>query len=170
MIPQPSIVKLREMRPKVLLLAENKQFIPELAQLWIDEVGQDDDPCPDIENVQSRFMQHCNKDKLPIAYVGIYQNKPIGMVCLRTSEGIQNDLSPWLGGLVVHPNYRGRKIGEELISAIKEHAKVLGYTKLYLLCDGILSIWYEKLGWQKIGYADNDLDIIIMSSNLVNCK
>lgn len=153
---------------KIIFLAESKQYIPELAQLWIDEVGKDADPRPDIDKIQLRFEQHCNKDKLPLAYVGIYQNKPIGMVCLRITEGIQNDLSPWLGGLVVHPDYRGRKIGEKLVAVVKERAKILGYAKLYLLCDDSLSIWYEKLGWQKIGHADNDLDIIIMAINLDN--
>ena len=151
---------------KIKLLTEYKQCIPALTHLWIDELAKTSDPLPDFLDVKQKFIDHCNKDKLPLAYVAVYQDKPIGMACLRITEGIENNLTPWLGGIVVHPDYRKNKIGERLVSVVKEHARILGYSKLYLLSYDVLSIWYKKLGWRKVDTIDNGSDIIIMSTSL----
>ncbi|MBA2654389.1 MAG: GNAT family N-acetyltransferase [Gammaproteobacteria bacterium] len=151
---------------KIELLAKCKQHTSVLAQLWLDEVGKDSDPRPRTEHVIQRFIEHCNEEKLPLAYAAIYQNNPIGMICLRITEGILDNLTPWLGGLVVHPDYRRKKVGERLVSIVKEQARTLDYSELYLLSDDALSSWYKKLGWQKIGIADNDPGILIMAISL----
>ncbi len=65
--------------------------------------------------------------------IAFLKGKPIGMASLRENDGIQPDLAPWLGSLVVAPAYRRRKIGEMLINIIKEKAKDFGYKKIYLL-------------------------------------
>lgn len=62
------------------------------------------------------------------------------------------DLAPWLGSLVVDPNYRQQKVGERLINAIKQQALNFGHKKLYLLAfDSTIPNWYAKLGWKQIG-------------------
>lgn len=151
---------------EIRFLSDCKQFILELAQLWINELGKDSEQPFDIKNVVQRFVEHCNKDKLPLTYVAIYQNKPIGMASLRVTEGAHHNLTPWLGGLVVHPDYRRKKVGEKLVSAVKNHAKLLGYSEIYLLSYDELLAWYEKLGWQSISATDNEPDITILTIRL----
>jgi N-acetylglutamate synthase-like GNAT family acetyltransferase len=74
------------------------------------------------------------------------------MCSLRVNDGIREDLSPWLGSLVVHPEYQRQGIAVKLIDAIKQTAKSLNYKELFLLTfDPTLPEYYAKLGWIDIG-------------------
>jgi len=77
-------------------------------------------------------------------------------------------ITPWLGSLVVSPQYRGHKVGEALINTIKDQAKNLGYQVLYLLAfDQTIPDWYARLGWIYIG--DDELfshRVAVMSFSL----
>lgn len=103
-----------------------------------------------------------------MAFVALHDDKPIGMVCLRENDGIRPLDTPWLGSLVVHPNYRGYKLGECLITAVKQEAKTLGHQILYLLAfDRTIPKWYKRLGWTHIG--DDELFghcVTVMNINL----
>jgi N-acetylglutamate synthase-like GNAT family acetyltransferase len=54
--------------------------------------------------------------------------------------------------LVVDRKFRGKKIGEELIEAIRSQAKSFGHDTLYFFAfDPTIPNWYARLGWQPIG-------------------
>ena len=136
----------------IQLLADCKEHIPALSQLWFDELGQKWIPNASIERAQVVYQTHLNKDQLPLTWVAIYQDHPIGMVSLRSNDGIREGLMPWLGSLIIHPDYRRQKIGEKLIEVTKENAKKMGYQTLYLFAlDLTIPTWYTKLGWESIG-------------------
>jgi N-acetylglutamate synthase-like GNAT family acetyltransferase len=89
---------------------------------------------------------------MPMAYVALCDGEAVGMACLRVTDGIRPDITPWLGSLVVNPKYRRQQIGETLIHAVKDQAKNLGYQILYLLAfDPTIPDWYARLGWTLIG-------------------
>lgn len=68
------------------------------------------------------------------------------MASLRENDGLATDHSPWLASLVVDPAYQGKGIGKQLIDAIKQQAKSLGYLELYLLdFDPTIPSWH----WNK---------------------
>jgi len=97
-------------------------------------------------------MKHMNNEQLPITFVALSNDQPIGMVSLRENDGVQPNRVPWLGSLVVDPMHRNQRVGEQLIEAAKQRAYTLGYQKLYLLAfDPAIPSWYEKLGWTSIG-------------------
>lgn len=103
-----------------------------------------------------------------MTFVATSNGKPIGMNSLRKTDGIQPDLTPWLGSLLVHPAYRRCKIGEALINEIKRQALLLGYKKMYLFAfDTTIPNWYKTLGWGKIG-TDQMFNhpVTVMSINL----
>ena len=80
--------------------------------------------------------------------VALHNDQAIGMACLRENDGIRHGVVPWLGSLVVHPEYRSYKVGEELINTVKSQAKNLGHQILYLLAfDATIPDWYARLGW-----------------------
>lgn len=136
----------------IKLLTECHQHIPELAQLWFDEISKHWVPGASVERARQNLIKHSNANKMPMTFVAICENKAIGMASLRENDGIRPDLAPWLGSLVVHPQHRMRKVGEKLIDAIKIQAKTMGFEKLYLLAfDQTIPTWYEKLGWKMIG-------------------
>src|SRR6185295_6967349 len=109
-------------------------------------------PDASIEKAKERLMAHLNKDKMPMAMVALHNDCPVGMACLRETDGIRPNITPWLGSLVVSLKFRGQQIGTTLIDAIKIKAKLLDHDILYLLAfDATIPKWYTQLGWQYIG-------------------
>lgn len=89
---------------------------------------------------------------MPITFIALENNQPVGTCSLRKNDGIRPDLVPWLGSLYVEPNFRSRGIGEKLIDAVINKAQNMKFQKIYLLAfDPTLPNWYRKLGWQGIG-------------------
>ena len=149
---------------QINLLNNQPEVIPELAAIWHQVLGSIWVPDISIESVIARFQEHLNENKLPLTLVAFYDNHPVGMCSLRQNDGIRPDLAPWLGSLVVHPDYQRKGIAIKLINAIKEKAKQLGFGQLYLFTfDPTLPNYYSKLGWNIIG-SDRfkGLDVTIM--------
>ena len=89
---------------------------------------------------------------MPITFVALDGDLPVGMCSLRENDGIRPDLTPWLGSLVVDPKYQKQGIGKMLIDVTVLKAKELGFEKLYLFAfDPTIPEYYERLGWRKIG-------------------
>ncbi len=109
-------------------------------------------PDVSIERVKQRFVEHLNDESIPLTFIVLFNDKPVGMCSLRENDGIRPDLMPWLGSLVVDPDYQKQGIGKQLINATKEKAKQLGFKQLFLFAfDPTIPEYYQKLGWQKIG-------------------
>ncbi len=137
---------------KIKHLADCQECIPHLAKLWYEEISRHWAPDPTIEKAQQKLLAHLHRDKMPMAFAAFHNDQPIGMACLREFDGIREGTMPWLGSLVVHPDYRGQKAGEALINFVKGKAKSLGHQTLYLLAfDPTIPQWYAKLGWAHIG-------------------
>ena len=137
---------------KIELLKNHPEAIESLARIWHQVLGRIWVPDVPIERVKQRFVEHLNDDSIPLTFVALFNDKPIGMCSLRENDGIRPDLMPWLGSLVVDPDYQKQGIGEKLINATKEKAKQLGFEQLFLFAfDPTIPEYYQKLGWQKIG-------------------
>jgi GNAT superfamily N-acetyltransferase len=153
-----------EIRP----LIDSQEHISVLAELWYEEISRHWAPNPSVERAQQKLVEHLNKSTMPMAFVALHNGQPVGMACLRETDGIRPGVAPWLGSLVVHPQYRGHKIGEALINAVKDEARKLGHHILYLLAfDPTIHNWYTRLGWQMIG--DDELfghRVVVMSTTI----
>lgn len=137
---------------EIKLLAECPQHIHVLSHLWINEIGKRWLPATNLQRVEQKFREHLNADDLPVTFVAINDDKPVAMASLRVTDGIRDDLTPWLGSLVVHPDYRRNGIGEKLVDITKLCARKLGHEKLYLfVLDPTLPNWYIRLGWKYMG-------------------
>lgn len=139
---------------EIKLLVQCPEHIPSLAQLWFDEIGRHWIPNASLEHAEKTYTAHMNSERLPLTLVAVLNGKPIGMASLRENDGIREDLTPWLGSLIVHPDYRRQGVGEELINLVKDRARQMGFEKLYLLAlDPGIPEWYKRLGWT---YIDTD--------------
>lgn len=137
---------------EIKLLADCTQHIPNLAKLQFEEISKHWIPHASLEGATQRLIEHCNKDNLPLTFVALQNDLPIGMASLRKTDGLLCDFFPWLGSVVVDPNHRKDKVGEKLIEVIKQQAADFGYDKLYLFAfDPTIPNWYKKLGWELIG-------------------
>ncbi len=134
------------------LLADCYEHIPQLAKLHYQEIGQHWVLNASIESTEQRLMDHDNKDRLPLTFVALHAEQPIGMASLRENDGIRSDLTPWLGSLVVDPRFRGKQLGQMLVDKVKQQAKLFNYDELYLFAfDSTIPNWYAKLSWKTIG-------------------
>lgn len=124
-----------------------------LAELWYQEISRHWVAGASVDRAMENLSKHLNRDQMPLALTALDGGKPVGMACLRETDGIRPEVAPWLGSLVVDPAYRNKGVGQILIEAVKERAKNLGYDTLYLLAfDPTIPGWYARLGWQYIGY------------------
>jgi predicted acetyltransferase len=55
-----------------------------------------------------------------------------------------------LGGVLVHPSYRGRGIARTVISVAVEHVRAAGAETMILLCRPVLAPLYTQLGWSRL--------------------
>ncbi len=132
-------------------LDDHPEYLPKLAG-WAFEAWGRYNPSSSLEKAQEKLKTHLNKNQLPLTYIALENDSPIGMCSLRQNDGIRPDLVPWLGSLYVVSHRRKQGIGEELIRVVTEKARSMCYPKLYLLAfDKTLPDWYQKLGWQMIG-------------------
>lgn len=103
-----------------------------------------------IEEIKCTFEHSLCKNKLPQTFVALIDGEPAGMYQLSMSDDLNSrpDLYPWLINVYVDEKFRGRNVARELMNTVKENAKELGLTELYLYTKHIGL--YEKFGWKFI--------------------
>lgn len=112
-------------------------------------------------NVEA-YRQRAAGKKLPLAFVALFGDFPVGMVSLKENDlWSRKDLNPWLASLYVHPEYRGRGISTILCEKVIEKAALCGYKAVYLFLDhndlSFLKNMYTARGWHFYEKAiDND--------------
>lgn len=136
----------------IMPLRDCQYYIPKLAEIWINVLGKKWMPDLSHEYIEKLIREWIEKETLPMACVAMENDKPIALASLQKSCGIETDLTPWLGSLVVDEQYQGKGIGKLLVEAILQSARNLGYNRVYLFTfDKGLVNFYEKLGWHRLG-------------------
>ena len=106
-----------------------------------------------LEDYQKSLKNHLNVNKLPIGFVLLEGDEFLGTFCLREYDmETHRHLTPWLGGVVVHPAKWNRGIGTFLLEQAKIFAKQLGFEHLYLYTTE-KAHWYGKRGFQVIDHT-----------------
>lgn len=58
------------------------------------------------------------------------------------------DRSPWVVGMIVHPDHRGRGIGRALMTRAERYAVATGAAHLWVATGGPAIDFYRRCGWQ----------------------
>lgn len=136
---------------KIDLLKNNPHAIPALANIWYEVLGKIWMPEIGIEEIQSLSYKELNQD-MPLTYIALYGEIPVGSCTLELNGGIRPDLEPWIGDLVVDPTYQKQGIGKMLLDVTIEKAKELSFEKIHLFTfDPAIPEYYQRFGWKKIG-------------------
>jgi GNAT superfamily N-acetyltransferase len=134
---------------RISYLADHPEFIEPIAKARLEHYRE---LLPDytLETHVKKLEAHLNRDTLPIAWVAHSENEAFGMSALRPHdlEG-REDLTPWLGGVYVFPQFRRRGIGTALCRVVERQAAALGFRTLYLFTLDRQN-WYGALGWQSL--------------------
>ena len=136
---------------KIDLLKNHPHAISALADIWHEVLGKIWMPEIGIEEIESLYYDELNRD-MPLTYIALYDETPVGSCTLELNGGICPDLGPWIGDLVVGPKYQKQGIGKILLEATVKKAKDLGFEKLYLFTfDPKIPEYYQRHGWRTIG-------------------
>lgn len=136
---------------KIDLLKNHPTAIPALANIWHEVLGKIWMPGVGIEEIESGLYEEMSEN-IPLSYVALYEQIPVGTCSLQLDGGIRPDLWPWLGDLVVDPKYQKQGIGKMMVDVAVNKAKALGFEKLYVFAfDPAIPEYYERLGWKIIG-------------------
>jgi predicted N-acetyltransferase YhbS len=130
-------------------LIEHQEYIAQLGQWLFEQWGSilgEKTPAARIKKLKA----HLNRDELPIAWVAHANGQVLGTAALRVHDlEDREDLTPWLGGVLVGPQYRRQGIGEALCAAVEEQARSRGIETLYLFTLD-LEAWYSRQGWRPL--------------------
>ena len=148
-------------------LANAPEHVDELARLswkeWQDIYEQRKQT---LEDSLKNYRQRMNTDRLPLTLVAVrarhgqsltgpaVNRELVGMVSLKFHDmDTRPDLDPWLGGLLVLPEWRNRGVGTMLMHRATEKARRLNISRLYLWTHSAEAL-YHKLGWQVVERSD----------------
>jgi GNAT superfamily N-acetyltransferase len=138
-------------------LADHPELLDQLARLsWKEwqEIYQQRDQT--LEHCLKNYRERMNTDRLPLTFIAIQDAKLVGMVSLKFHDmDTRPDLDPWLGGLLVLPEWRNRGIGTMLMHRATEEARQLNVSRLYLWTHShSAERLYRKLGWEVVDQAN----------------
>jgi GNAT superfamily N-acetyltransferase len=136
---------------KIDLLKNHPNTMPAVANIWHEVLGKVWMPEIGIEEIEALYYEELQHD-MPLSYIALYDNIPVGSCTLQLNEDVRPDLGPWLSDLMVDPKYQKQGIGKMLIDISLDKAKELGFKKLYVFVfePSTISEYYERLGWKKI--------------------
>ena len=88
--------------------------------------------------------------KIPQTFVLLVDNEPKGAASITAHDLEERpDLTPWLAGVFVVPDARGRGYAALLIAAVEEEARRAAISTLWLYTNTAERI-YARAGWQTV--------------------
>ena len=105
-------------------------------------------------SAEADLRQRSNTGTLPLGLVAHVDGAPVGACALTREAGpIETELTPWLGGLWVHSEWRRKGIASAMVRRAASEARRLGYDRVYTLtvnAEGLM----RRLGWREIDRAN----------------
>lgn len=150
-------------------LAAHPELIPELTTLLFAE-WQDLYLAAGLNeaDLAAALQERAVRDRIPLTLVAIDDGQLVAAGSIKLSEdGTRVGLSPWLAGIYVKEDQRGKGLGIQIVSALEQIARELGVQRLYLSADNA-EHFYLKLGWQVLDKVESlgVRDVALMSKDL----
>ncbi len=170
-------------RPDIVIdyLANCPELVDELARLsWEEWQVVYRRRNQTFEHSVKNYRDRMNTDRLPLTLVAVRARygqsltgltkdcrELVGMVSLKFHDmDTRPDLDPWLGGLLVLPEWRNRGVGTMLMHRATEEARRLNVPRLYLWTHTAERL-YHRLGWQVVERSNYfDKEAVVMQMDL----
>lgn len=133
-------------------LVESPEYFEDVFQALYSNWGNNN------PNFWRGWIKSCmSSTDIPVTYIVFLDDKFVGTFSLWLCDlqSCQN-LSPWLGGIVVQEEYRGQGIGLYIQKQAKKILRALDINRAFLFTD--LIGFYEKTGWRFAGEAFDEND------------
>ena len=149
-------------------LADRVDLIPELAELHLAEWGYLR-PGQTLDDRLAALNACLGKGAVPSAVVATEGDELIGSALLVEHDmSTRKDLSPWLAGVFVKPQFRKSGVAGALIQRIEAEATGMAVPMLYLYTDKEAG-YYAKRGWRQLESCDyRGVAVNIMSKALAD--
>jgi GNAT superfamily N-acetyltransferase len=136
---------------------------PTLAGWILDQWPHFLSPDATLKTLAARLAERITPHAIPETFVALDGERPVGMSSLvKYDMETRRDLSPWLAGVYVLPQFRNRRIGSKLVQAVMQEAQALGIERLYLFTPDKMS-FYKRLGWRRVECTEyHGIDVTIM--------
>ena len=127
------------------LLIDHDEVLSDLVDLFESEWA--DWYNPRGASARADLTERLERSRLPLGIVGFVDGALAGTCALTVSSGGLTERSPWLGGLLVEPQWRRRGVGLALLARAKVEARRLGFARLHALTAEAREL-FERDGWR----------------------
>lgn len=113
------------------------------------------------EEEHTRWLREAERDcrlnnAFSAGFVAIADGVAIGTVQLHGFDiDAMRDRSPWVCGMVVRPEYRGKEVGRRLLTALESFAQAHAVERLWVFTEDAAA-FYEACGWEPFGESVQD--------------
>lgn len=135
---------------KLVYLPKDEAILKTLAS-WTYNEWLQSNPNASIERMTSLLSDRAESTQIPLSIVALNeQGQPAGIASLMAADMKSHpELSPWLSGVYVHPQERGKGIGSALCERVIAEARRLEIFKIYLVTQDQQRL-YSRLGWKAV--------------------
>lgn len=133
----------------VLLLADVPHLVDAVGDMrwreWGDEAGRED-----LSFWVRVTRQEAGREELPVTFIAVDpEGNALGAVGLGEYDiPERRDRSPWVLGMIVVPEQRGRGVGRHLLEALEAFADGRGYRTIWVATGPRAVGFYERCGWR----------------------
>ena len=131
-------------------IADHLDVVEMLARWQWDEWGRPEFG-GSLESWTAGLRERTRRDAIPTSYVALDDAGTLlgGLTLVEHEMSTHRDLTPWVAGVFVRPDMRGRGVGSALMRYVMGAATQMGFSRLYLYTESARG-FYERLGWQAI--------------------
>lgn len=145
-------------------LVNHQRHIPTLAS-WLKAQDAEFFAAFSLSDIaREHFESRLNTDSLPISYIALINDLPVGTIALLTSSvTTHTHLGPWLGALYVRPDHRHQGIGMRLVAQALKKARELGVGGVYAGISSSAEDIYTREGWrvtERVLYCGQPMSIM----------
>lgn len=113
-----------------------------------------------LEYITGRVQENLVSTGIPLAIVAHHGDRFMGTASLIASDMDERpQYSPWIAAVWVEPECRGEGVGSALVNAAAQAAIGQGIEIVYLCASPANSLFYERMGWQRVETGVGNLNI-----------
>jgi len=134
---------------RIELLADRAELIPAVGEMRWRDWGHAPEP-EDLSWWIDVTREEAGRTGLPVTFVALGEDGGLaGAVALgRFEPPEREDRSPWVMGMIVAPELRGRGIGRHLLGHLCRWAHGQGHDPIWVATGDYAAGFYERCGWQ----------------------
>jgi GNAT superfamily N-acetyltransferase len=133
----------------IVTIAQRRDLVPEVSRWLWEEWGRQDGQSLEDEIV--RVAARTSPLGPEQCFVLLVDGAPVATASLvRHDLATRPDLTPWLGGVFVKPDFRGRGFASQLVRAVEAACRAADIPKIWLYTAMAAGL-YDSLGWQTVG-------------------